>query len=76
VDLGFVWLPIPPDEFQVQPLAEHPLIVVVPAEHSLASAKFVSIEQLLNAPLVFFRRARAVCFSSDRATDSWNQDRS
>jgi DNA-binding transcriptional LysR family regulator len=57
VDLGFVWLPIPPDEFQMQPLAEHPLIVVVPAEHPLASAKFVSIEQLSNEPLVFFRRA-------------------
>src|SRR5258708_19763542 len=51
VHFGFVSLPIPPDDFQVKRLAEHPLIVVEPAEHRLAYAKFVSIVRLSTGPL-------------------------
>src|SRR5882757_3375773 len=58
LDLGFIFLPVPlTDEFDVNVLAEVPLLVALPARHPLASASRVAIKQLSHEPLVLFPRA-------------------
>jgi DNA-binding transcriptional LysR family regulator len=58
LDLGFIFLPVPlTDEFDVNVLAEVPLLVALPAHHPLASASRVAIKQLSREPLVLFPRA-------------------
>lgn len=52
LDLGFVWLPIPMQEFDVQELTHETLVAVVPSEHRLASAPSVSANDLSREPLI------------------------
>ncbi|HEY6927611.1 MAG TPA: LysR substrate-binding domain-containing protein [Steroidobacteraceae bacterium] len=57
LDLGFVWLPIDSDKFDVQPLVEEPLVAVLPAQHPLAANATVSIKSLSREPLILLSRA-------------------
>ncbi len=57
LDVGFVWLPVPTDEFDVQKLVTESLVVVLPAKHALASAATVSVKDLSKQPLISFPRA-------------------
>jgi DNA-binding transcriptional LysR family regulator len=57
LDVGFVFLPIPKDEFDVEELVKVPLVVALPAKHRLASASTVSIKELSHEPLILFPRA-------------------
>jgi DNA-binding transcriptional LysR family regulator len=56
LDLGFVWLPFPHAEFDVQQLLHEPLIAILPAEHRLAKAKKLGIADLSGEPLVLASR--------------------
>ncbi|QGZ94929.1 LysR substrate-binding domain-containing protein [Terricaulis silvestris] len=58
LDVSLVWLPIPSDEFDVQPLTQEPLMVAVPAEHRLAKSAVVAIRDLSREPLILFARAQ------------------
>ena len=58
LDLAFVWLPIPADEFDVLELMRVPLGVVLPLDHPLAQASILSIADLSGEPLVLFSRGR------------------
>jgi DNA-binding transcriptional LysR family regulator len=57
LDLGFVWLPIPTDEFQIRELLKEPIVAVLPADHRLASAESVRIEDLSEEPMILPVRA-------------------
>jgi DNA-binding transcriptional LysR family regulator len=57
LDVGFVWLPIPNEGFDVGELSREPMVAVVPADHRLASAPEVSIKDLLREPIITFRRS-------------------
>jgi DNA-binding transcriptional LysR family regulator len=58
LDIGFIFLPVAlTDEFDVEKLAEVPLVVALPANHRLASASRISIKQLSHEPLILFPRA-------------------
>jgi len=52
LDLGFVLLPTPTDEFDVQQLTTEPLVAVLSADHRLASVSTVSIKDLSTEPLI------------------------
>jgi len=52
LDLGLVWLPVPPDEFDIKELIREPLIAVLPASHRLATQKDVSIKDLSHEPMI------------------------
>jgi LysR family transcriptional regulator, hca operon transcriptional activator len=52
LDLGFVWLPIPTEGFEVQELIKEPLVAVLPTGHRLASAATVAIKDLAREPLI------------------------
>jgi len=54
LDLGFVWLPIPTEDFDTWKLTEDSFIAILPATHRLASQTIVSIKDLSNEPLIFF----------------------
>jgi DNA-binding transcriptional LysR family regulator len=58
LDVGFVWLPIPPDEFDVIELMSVPVGVVLPQEHRLAGRKVISVADLSGEPLILFSRGR------------------
>jgi DNA-binding transcriptional LysR family regulator len=55
LDLGFVWLPIPTEEFDVQELSQEPLVAVIPVGHRLAAMPSISIKDLSQEPLIAFR---------------------
>ncbi len=57
LDLGFVWLPIPTDEFEIRELLKEPLVAVLPADHRLASGESVRIEDLSEEPMILPARA-------------------
>jgi len=57
LDLGFVWLPIPAEEFDIQPLVQEPLQAVLPAEHRLAKKPAIAIKDLSGEPLILLSRA-------------------
>lgn len=57
LDVGFVCMPIPTEEFDVQVLTEDPLVALLPAEHRLASAPSLVIKDLSNEPLILFPKA-------------------
>ena len=57
VDVGFVWLPFPDDEFDVQELIKASLIAVLPTSHPLSRAATVSVKNLSSQPLILFSRA-------------------
>jgi DNA-binding transcriptional LysR family regulator len=57
LDVGFVWLPIPTDEFEVRELRRESLVVLLPVDHRLSSSAEVSIKQLSHEPLILFPRA-------------------
>lgn len=52
LDLGFVWAPIPPGDFDSHELMRESNVVLVPADHRLAAKSDVSIKDLTNEPLV------------------------
>jgi DNA-binding transcriptional LysR family regulator len=52
LDIGFVWLPIPTAEFDMETLVEEPLVAALPAAHSLAGQTSVSAIELSGEPLV------------------------
>jgi DNA-binding transcriptional LysR family regulator len=56
LDVGFVWLPIPEEEFDIQELLQEPMIVVLPENHRLASRPMISIKDLSGEPLVIISR--------------------
>jgi DNA-binding transcriptional LysR family regulator len=56
LDLSFVFLPVPDDEFEVTHLTSVPLVVALPADHRLAAAPVVSIKDL-SQPLILFPRS-------------------
>jgi DNA-binding transcriptional LysR family regulator len=58
IDLAFVWLPVPSDEFDILELMTVPLGVVLPATHRLAKRKMLSISDLSNEPLILFSKQR------------------
>ncbi|MDB5582294.1 MAG: transcriptional regulator, LysR family [Bradyrhizobium sp.] len=58
LDLSFIWLPVPGDEFDVAALTVEPFVAVLPAGHRLARGHEVSIADLSREPLVLFERAR------------------
>jgi DNA-binding transcriptional LysR family regulator len=58
LDLGFVWLPIPPGEFDVIELMSVPVGVVLPQGHRLTKAEFISVADLSGEPLILFSRGR------------------
>lgn len=57
LDLAFVWLPTPTDEFDQQELLQEPLVAALPKAHPLAGARSVSIKELSKEPLVLLRRS-------------------
>jgi DNA-binding transcriptional LysR family regulator len=52
LDLGLVWLPVPPDEYDIRELTREPLIAVLPASHRLAAQKQISIKDLSREPMI------------------------
>jgi DNA-binding transcriptional LysR family regulator len=56
LDLGFVWLPISTDEFDVEELSQEPFAALLFANHPLAAAPAVSIKDLSKEPLVLVSR--------------------
>jgi len=52
LDVGFVWLPIPAQEFDVLELTKVALLAVLPAKHRLAASKVVTIEDLSGEALI------------------------
>jgi DNA-binding transcriptional LysR family regulator len=56
LDLGFVWQPIPNEDFDIQNLMEIPFVVVMPENHRLAALESVSIQDLSNEPLLLYSR--------------------
>jgi DNA-binding transcriptional LysR family regulator len=58
LDLGFVWLPVPPGEFDVIELMSVPVGVVLPLGHRLAESEVLSIADLSGEPLILFSRGR------------------
>lgn len=57
LDLGFVWLPIPTDEFEIRELLKEPLVAVLPVDHRLASTTAVRIEDLSEEPMILPSRS-------------------
>jgi DNA-binding transcriptional LysR family regulator len=57
LDLSFIWLPIPAEEFDVHELVRESLIAAIPSGHRLASAPAVSIRDLSREPLILLSRA-------------------
>ena len=58
LDLGFVWLPVPPGEFDVIELMSVPVGVVLPLGHRLAESEVLSVADLSGEPLILFSRGR------------------
>jgi DNA-binding transcriptional LysR family regulator len=58
LDLGFVWLPVPPGEFDVIELMSVPVGVVLPLGHRLAELEVLRIADLSGEPLILFSRGR------------------
>jgi DNA-binding transcriptional LysR family regulator len=56
LDLSFIWLPIPAEEFDVQELLRESLVAAIPSGHRLASAASVSIKDLAREPLIVISR--------------------
>jgi DNA-binding transcriptional LysR family regulator len=56
LDVGFVWVPMVTEEFDLQELFKEPLIAALPADHRLASASTLSVKDLSKEPLVLFPR--------------------
>lgn len=56
LDVGFVWLPAPTEEFEVQELTREPLIALLPESHRLAASRVLSVNNLSREPLVLFAR--------------------
>jgi DNA-binding transcriptional LysR family regulator len=57
LDLSFIWLPIPQEEFDVQELARESLVAAIPSGHRLACMSSVSIRDLSREPLILLSRA-------------------
>lgn len=59
IDVGLLWLPVPVDGFDAEQVLEDPLIVALPAEHSLAVKSSISIKELAAEPLILASRTLA-----------------
>ena len=55
-DLGFVTLPAP-EQMQVIPLSEDPLVVILPEGHRLAALEKVPIDELRGEPFITLRQS-------------------
>jgi DNA-binding transcriptional LysR family regulator len=62
LDLGFVWQPVPTDEFEVQNLLDIPFVAVLPSSHRLAAAQRISVKDLSEEPLLLYSRAQDIEF--------------
>jgi DNA-binding transcriptional LysR family regulator len=56
LDIGFVWLPIPTDEFDMHVLATQKFIAVLPKDYQGASSA-MDVGELSGKPMVLIRRA-------------------
>ena len=56
LDVGFAWLPLPTQEFDVRTLFTERLVALVPAKHRLAGRSTVAIKDLSHEPLALFSR--------------------
>jgi DNA-binding transcriptional LysR family regulator len=56
LDVGFVWLPIPTEVFDVRELVRESLDVVLPMDHRLAAQDSISVEDLSGEPLILLSR--------------------
>jgi DNA-binding transcriptional LysR family regulator len=56
LDVGFIWLPVPAGQFDVQPLVQEPLVAVLPTDHRLASKQSISVKDLSPEPLILLAR--------------------
>jgi DNA-binding transcriptional LysR family regulator len=57
LDVGFVWLPVPTQAFDVRELVQEALNVVLPVDHRLAAQDSISIKDLSGEPLILLSRA-------------------
>ena len=57
IEVGFVFLPIPQNEFDVQEMVQEPVVAVIPKGHSLSTCSSVSIKDLSSEPLIMPARA-------------------
>jgi len=57
IGFGFVFLPIPTEEFDVQQLVNEPVVAVLPRNHRLAASRSISIRDLSNEPLILPARS-------------------
>lgn len=57
IEVGFVFLPVPQNEFDMQELMQEPVVAVIPKEHPLAVRRSVSIKELSTEPLILPSRA-------------------
>jgi DNA-binding transcriptional LysR family regulator len=59
IDVGFVWLPVPDEEFDVCPLVEEPMVAVLAADHRLVSKAAVTVKDLSREPMILPARPGA-----------------
>lgn len=52
LDLGFLYLPVPTDEFDVHELQKTALVAVLPEDHPLAAKPSVSLKEISKEPLI------------------------
>jgi DNA-binding transcriptional LysR family regulator len=57
LDLAFVFLPIPGEEFEFREIATMSVIVALPTRHRLATAASVSVRDLSHEPMILFPRS-------------------
>ncbi len=56
LDVGFVWLPVQADLFDVRELVRESLDVVLPIDHPLAGQDSISVKDLSGEPLILLSR--------------------
>jgi DNA-binding transcriptional LysR family regulator len=57
LDIGFVWLPIPAEEFDIHVLATQRFIAILPSDYQDASPRAIGVRELSGKPMVLIRRA-------------------
>lgn len=56
IRVGLVRLPMQAPGIRLEPVLEEPLVVALPAGHSLEARKTLSLEEVAELPLIFFQR--------------------
>jgi DNA-binding transcriptional LysR family regulator len=71
LDVGVVVLPVDEEQFEIFPLAERQLSLIVSSSHALAGAKTVNLAELREEPFILFKegfslydRVREACISA------------